>query len=201
MHAVVFDCEFLTNEGAPSRFWCGPFDPDPIVVQIGLARIQLANEFPISNLLKINVIPRDRLGNRTALDPHFTDLTGITEKTITEEGIELSAALEAVAVFCGDAKLWSWGKDEFNLIAISCYIQGMVPPIPATRFANVCQLMLTCGMPYADIKKTRSHQLAAYFGVDPGGLKAHDALDDARSTALVIQHLLRSGKLSAKDLQ
>ena len=36
--AIIFDCEFLAIEGSPQRFWCGPFDPDPVVAQIGAVR-------------------------------------------------------------------------------------------------------------------------------------------------------------------
>jgi hypothetical protein len=38
---VVFDCEHLTNEASPSRFWCGPDDPDPLLVRIGAVRPSL----------------------------------------------------------------------------------------------------------------------------------------------------------------
>nr|WP_275078093.1 hypothetical protein [Pseudovibrio sp. W64] len=37
--AVVFDCEFLTSEGAQRRFWCAPFDPDPVIAQIGAVKL------------------------------------------------------------------------------------------------------------------------------------------------------------------
>lgn len=201
MRAVIFDCEFLTNEGAPSRFWCGPFDPDPVIVQVGLVVLELNSDFPITQTQRLHVIPRDRAGTRIRLDPFFTQLTDISEQQLTETGLELSVALEAVAEFAVGARLWSWGKDEFNMIAISCFVQGINPPLPATRFGNACHLMLKAGMPYDDIKKTRSHQLAAYFGIELPALKPHDALDDALSTAHVLQHLLRLGKLHADDFR
>lgn len=201
MHAVVFDCEFLTNDGAQSRFWCGPFDPDPVIVQVGLVSLELTNDFPITRSQRLYVVPRDRAGTRTPLDPFFTQLTGICEQQVTDFGLELSVVLEAVSVFAADARLWSWGKDEFNMVAISCFVQGINPPLPATRFGNACHLMFKAGMPYVDIKKTRSHQLAAYFGIELPALKPHDALDDALSTAHVLQHLLRLGKLHADDFR
>lgn len=33
--AIIFDCEFLVIPGASQNFWCGPFDPDPVIAQIG----------------------------------------------------------------------------------------------------------------------------------------------------------------------
>ncbi len=92
-HALIYDCEFLTSEGSPSRFWCGPYDPDPVVAQIGVVRIGLEADFQILETLRLCVIPRNRKGERTALDPFFTKLTGIADDDIEREGISLDQAL------------------------------------------------------------------------------------------------------------
>ena len=105
--AVVFDCEFLTAEGAPSRFWCGPRDPDPVVAQIGLVRIGLEEDCPVLETMRLHVIPRDRHGRRRPLDPFFTRLTGIAEADIDRHGVPLGDALEEVRTFAGGAKLLS----------------------------------------------------------------------------------------------
>ena len=199
-HALVFDCEFLTAEGAPSRFWCGPFDPDPVVAQIGVVKIDLTPDFPFLDTLRLHVLPHDRQGQRLPLDPFFTKLTGITEATTDREAIPLAHALDRLRDFAAGQKLWSWGKDEFNMVAISCYVQGLTPPLPATQFGNACALLLRAGMPYEDLKRTRSNQLADYFQITHPPLRGHDALDDALSVAYVLQALLRQGKLSPADL-
>ncbi len=196
---LVFDCEFLTTDGAPSRFWCGPHDPDPVVAQIGVVKIGLDADFPLLDTLQIHVIPRTRYGDRFALDPHFIRLTGITEDALDAQGISLSEALVQVKDFASGARLWSWGKDEFNMVAISCYVEGLQPPIPATQFGNACQLLLKAGMPYDDIKRTRSNSLADYYQLENPPLRGHDALDDALSVAYVIQHLLKQGSLKSAD--
>lgn len=197
--AFIFDCEFLTAEGAPSRFWCGPFDPDPVVAQIGIVRLGLEGDYTIAETKRLYVVPPDREGGRQALDPLFTRLTGIDEQVIEAEGLALKQALAEVETFCGGAKLWSWGKDEFNMLAISCYVAGIVPPIPVTRFGNACQLLLKAGMPYEDLKVTRSNTLSAYFGIEHAPLRGHDALDDALSVAYTMQHLLNDGRLKPSD--
>jgi hypothetical protein len=69
------------------------------------------------------VRPIDRFGNQYALDPFFTALTGITEENIKAEGVALQDALAGVDSFSGGARFWSWGKDELNMVAISCYVQ------------------------------------------------------------------------------
>ena len=200
-HALIFDCEFLTAEGAPSRFWCGPNDPDPVVAQIGVVKLGLNADFPVLDTLRIHVIPRNRYGERFPLDPLFTRLTGITEETIDQHGVSLANALDQTRVFASGAKLWSWGKDEFNMIAISCYVEGLQPPVPATQFGNACKLLLKAGMPYDDIKRTRSNTLADYYQLEHPPLRGHDALDDAYSVAYVVQHLLKQGSLKPVDFE
>jgi hypothetical protein len=59
-HAIVFDCEFLTAEAVPQRFWCGPYDADPVVVQIGIVKFGLEADFPLLEQLRPHVIPKDR---------------------------------------------------------------------------------------------------------------------------------------------
>lgn len=199
-HAIVLDCEFLTAEGCLSRLWGGPHDPDPVVAQIGLVKIGLGGDFPVLDTRRIYVVPRNRAGDRTALDPFFTSLTGVTENDITSHGISLSQALEDTMAFADGARLWSWGKDEFNMVAVSCYVAGIAPCIPATQFGNAGALLLRAGMPYDDLKNTRSSQLADYFKLDHPVLRAHDALDDALSIACVLRHLLGKGDLKPDDL-
>jgi hypothetical protein len=198
-HTLIFDCEFLTAEGAPSRFWCGPHDPDPVVAQIGIVKIGLDADFPLLDTLRIHVVPRTRYGDRFALDPLFTKLTGIGDTTIDELGVSLGEALQKTKDFASGAKLWSWGKDEFNMVAISCYVEGLGPPIPATQFGNACSLLLKAGMPYDDIKRTRSNTVAEYYQLEHPPLRGHDALDDALSVAYAIQHLLKEGSLKPAD--
>ncbi|MBY5735490.1 exonuclease [Rhizobium leguminosarum] len=137
----------------------------------------------------------DRFGNRYALDPFFTKLTGITEEAIEREGVTLQVALSGINSFSGGARFWSWGKDELNMVAVSCYIAGVDPPIAARHFDNAVKLLLAAGMPAEDLAKTPSNKLADYYSVEHPLLHGHDALDDALSVSYTLQHLLRAGKL------
>jgi hypothetical protein len=67
--AIVFDCEFLVTENAQRRYWCGPYDPDPIIVQIGAVKISLNGDFEIVETLKTYITPVDRHGTQYELDP------------------------------------------------------------------------------------------------------------------------------------
>ncbi|UCI17144.1 exonuclease domain-containing protein [Mesorhizobium sp. B2-1-8] len=193
--AIIFDCEFLCLEGSQRRFWCAAHDPDPIIAQIGAARLGLEGDFPVLGTHKAYIRPIDRFGERYALDPFFTRLTGITEEVIEAEGVELEEALAGIDRFSDGARFWSWGKDELNMIAISCYVAGIEPSIPANRFDNAVKLLIAAGMPIEDLARTPSNKLADYYGVEHPPLQGHDALDDALSVTYTLQHLMKTGKL------
>ena len=193
--AIVFDCEFLCVQGSQGRFWCGAHDPDPVIAQIGAVKLGLEGDFPLLDTYRAFVRPIDRFGNGYAIDPFFTKLTGITEEAIQAEGVPLREALGEVDRFSDGARFWSWGKDELNMVAISCYVAGIEPLIPAHRFDNAVKLVIAAGMPIEDIGKTPSNKLAAYYGIEHPPLRGHDALDDALSVAYALQHLLKIGTL------
>lgn len=193
--AIIFDCEFLCLEGSQRRFWCAAYDPDPVIAQIGAVRLGLESDFPILETFKAYVRPFDRFGNRYPIDSFFTKLTGITEENIEAEGVVLQDALSSIDSFSGGARFWSWGKDELNMVAISCYVAGIQTPIPAHRFDNAVKLLLAAGMPVEDLARTPSNKLADYYNVQHPLLQGHDALDDALSVSYTLQHLMMAGKL------
>ncbi|MFD2264370.1 3'-5' exonuclease [Lacibacterium aquatile] len=180
------------------RMWCGPHDPDPVVAQIGAVRLGLEGDYPLLGSYRAFIPPVDRFGERYPLDPYFTNLTGITEADIQTEGVPLEKALADLDTFAEGGDFWSWGKDELNMLAISCYALGIQPPIPARRFDNAAKLLLASGMPLEDLATVNSGRLADYHGIDHPPLRGHDALDDALSIAYTLQHLLRVGKLEAQ---
>eukprot|EP00903_Cladosiphon_okamuranus_P022864 g21056.t1 len=118
-------------------------------------------------------------GRHPNVDPFFTELTGITQADIDREGIAHADALEKFAAFAEGANFWSWGKDELTLLAISSYIEGLTPPIPAHRFGNAIGLILNAGTPVEDMGKMTSGRLAEYCGLETSDGRQHDALDDA----------------------
>lgn len=92
-HAIIFDCEYLVSEGAYQRFWCGPYDPDPVVVQIGAVRLELSGDYPISAELDLIVKPVDRYGIDYEIPGTFVDLTGVTAARIASEGTTIGTAI------------------------------------------------------------------------------------------------------------
>ncbi|SHM96307.1 3'-5' exonuclease family protein [Roseibium suaedae] len=200
-HVILFDCEWLAEEGSMKRLWCSPDDPDPVVVQIGAVKLSLKAPYPVLDTLRLHILPSNRSGEPVPLPDFFTGLTGISEAVLESEGLPLDQALLSFTDFAGEADLWSWGKDEIYLMAISCYLRGLPPPLPATRFFSAASLMTKAGMSKEDRERTRSSGLARYFQLDMPDLPAHDGLNDALGIALSLQHLLRSGRLKASDFR
>jgi hypothetical protein len=50
------------------------------------------------------------------------------------------------------------------MVAISCYVEGILPIIPAQRFDNAVRLLRTAAP--EDLAKTPSNKLADYFGIE-----------------------------------
>ncbi len=193
--AIIYDCEFATAPGAPQRFWCGPTDPDPIVFQIGAVRLSMEAPYDALERFEVLIRPLDRAGRPLDLHPLNAKLTGVTDDRLMREGVTLAEALERLSAFAGRDMMWAWGKDEFNMIAISCYVAGIEPPIPATQFGNAPELFMAAGVPLDVIHELRSNTMLAHFGLSLPDARGHDALGDARMVAEVIRHLLKEGRL------
>ncbi|WP_299701816.1 exonuclease [uncultured Tateyamaria sp.] len=198
--AIIYDCEFATAPGAPQRFWCGPNDPDPVVFQIGAVRMSLAAPYKDLERFEVLILPTDRSGAPLTLDPLNARLTGVTDDRLAREGVTLANALDQFSRFAGDDRMWAWGKDEFNMIAISCYVAGIVPPIPADRFGNAPVLFLEAGVPLDVIHGLRSNTMLEHFGLSLPDARGHDALGDARMVAEVLRHLMQTDQLDPMRL-
>ncbi len=195
---VIYDCEFLTAAGSPSRFWCGPQDPDPLCAQIGAVRLNLSDPFEVSDPVGWFVQPQDRDGGMTPVDPLLTRLCGITQEMIDADAVPLIDALTGLRDFADGALLLSWGKDELLCFAPSLFVQGLASPIPATRFRSATHLLLTAGESVETVNGLRSNTICAHYELEQPG-PAHDARADAAGVAQALRHLLKTGRLRAED--
>ncbi len=196
--AVILDAEFLAVPDSHTRLWCGPQDPDPLCVQIGAVMLDLTPPFDLGQTFATHVAPTDRAGNPAMPDPFLTRLTGVTPEDVAAAP-PIDQALDRLDTFADSARIWSWGKDELWMVAVSCYIAGTAPPIPPDRFGNAAALILKAGIPPETLATTRSNELAPRYVPDAPPLREHDALDDARSVALTLQHFLRTDRITAAD--
>ena len=198
--AIIYDCEFLTAPGAPQRFWCGPNDPDPVVAQIGAVRLVAGASVELTDTYECIIEPRTRFGEPAEVHPLFEKLTGVTRARIDAEGVSLAEGLEGLKTFASEDVFWSWGTDEFNMLAISCFVQGITPPLPAERFGNATRLLQAAGLPDDEIVTLRSNTITQHFGLPAPDGQGHDALGDAQSVAIVLKHLSEAGKLVPERL-
>lgn len=198
-HAIIFDCEFLVSEGALQRFWNGPRDPDPQVVQIGACKLSLTPPYDVIDTFMAYISPIGRDGNAVLLDEVFINLTGVTQAQIDNLGKPYVEALSAFDHFSAGAPFWSWGKDELNLLGTGSMINGVTSPIPLNRFHNATNLLIASGVPYDIAVTLRSHTMLAHFGLTAPAGRAHDALADATQVTQVLQHLLTKGDLCPSD--
>ncbi|MEO1734164.1 MAG: exonuclease [Pseudomonadota bacterium] len=199
--AIIYDCEFATAPGAPQRFWCGPLDPDPVVFQIGAVRMSLEPPFAAIDRFEVLIRPIGRTGAPVDLHPLNAKLTGVTPDRLTHEGTSLADALQRLNTFAGNDRLWAWGKDEFNMVAISCYVAGISPIIPADRFGNAPALFHAAGVSLDIIHGLRSNTMLDHFGLSLPDARGHDALGDARMVAEALRHLMQEGRLDPKLLR
>lgn len=202
--AVIYDCEFLTQEGAMSRFWTGAHDPDPLLVQIGAVRVSLQKGFPVEEEFNCFVMPVDRYGSAVVPNNFFCELTGISAETIDREGLELEEALQKFSDFSGGntGSYWAWGKDELFMLGMNCFIQNVKSPIQADRFGNMKSIFIKAGMSSDDVHTHSSGQLAQFFCLkEDASLRAHDGLDDALSILAALRHLERAHGLDPECLE
>jgi inhibitor of KinA sporulation pathway (predicted exonuclease) len=194
-HFIIFDCEWLTDEGAWERSNCGPNDPDPQIVQIGAVKVVLDQEMTIVQRFDQYIQPRKRNGAFWDIPRYFSDFTGITKDVIEKEGKELVDVINDFSSFSKDCKaLWSWGNDELS-IAQSCYLTGINFPLSAVLFGNMSKVFLKSGMPLTDILKTSSGKLSQYFRVSLENHREHNALCDVLSIHGALKFLYQSGKM------
>ena len=174
---VVADLEYTSWEGAQEGGWSEPGQFRE-VVQIGAVRLDAENAF--AELADFSVLVRPTINPE--LSDYFTDLTGITNADVMRDGVDITAALDAFAVFVGADTVVSHGRDD-RVIADECAFKEMQNPLAARDWRDISP-------PLRAISGARlmSSDLPAHFGLEPAG-SAHDALADARALARVLTHL------------
>jgi DNA polymerase III epsilon subunit-like protein len=198
---IIFDCEWLTDNGAWERSNCGPYDPDPQIVQLGAIRIALNPELTILQQFNQYVRPRTRTGEQHVIPEFFSEFTGITKEKIAKDGKNFSEVIDDFLSFSNQADcFWSWGKDELA-IAKSCYLSKLTFPIAPDLFGNISKIFLKAVMPLSDILKTNSGRLAQYYGLSLNNHNEHNALCDVLSIHASLKHLSDLGKLDSNWLE
>ncbi len=181
---VLFDLEFTAWSGSRARGWSDP-DEYREVVQIGALRLDAhtgAELGAFSCLVKPVLNP--------VLSPFFTALTGITEDRLAGEGLSFEPAYEAFLRFLGLRPLVCYGWDH-EVIAENIALYGLGDRLKAVPAGNLHRWFAARGIDPASVS---SADLANAVGVPQAASgRRHDALEDCRSIAAAVRHVMARG--------
>src|SRR5581483_5945183 len=127
---ILFDTEFTSWEGTWERDWSGPGEHREIV-QIGAIRVDTQHWRELGTML-LFVKPKIN----PELSAYFTNLTGITQTVIDENGIPFPAAIETFAAWCAETPLYSWGSD-WAVLNENCELLEIPCPIPESQASDI----------------------------------------------------------------
>ena len=169
---VVFDTETTGIE----------FGRDEII-ELGAAAFSAEGETDCMDLLL-------RLSPGRTLPPFITQLTGITEEQLEQEGVEKADACEA---FCnllggGERTLLAAYNAQFDLNFLYHFLRpfGRADVLRAPRFLDV----LTVYRDRRDYPHNLNDAITAY-GLEDQAVNSHRAVDDARATVQLLEAMSR----------
>lgn len=169
-----------------ARRWSGP-DEHKEVVEIGAVHIDLSAA--VSEPRNFSILVQPRLNPR--LSKYFTDLTGISQTKLDNEGVGLEAALYAFHTFAkGATRFFAYGNDG-EVIAQNCELIAAINPLAPYQMIDAREAIKSA---YGLDHSITSSELPAAVGADVTltNFRAHRALDDAQAVASVLVPLLKS---------
>ena len=177
---VCFDTEYTTWEGAQERHWSGPGEYREIV-QIGAVLVRgdtLTEEGSFGCLVRPTKNPK--------LSAYFSNLTGVSQQAVDENGVSYSDALVRFASFASTSLLYCWGMD-LEIMASNAKLVGLPFPFPLQHKRDVRSLFEVEGIATSTYC---SSTIPRAFNEEPPP-SAHDALNDARSILQGLRALKR----------
>ena len=148
------------------------------IIQIGAVRLNETWEIDGSFEMLVRPI------RYTKMNPKVRQITGIDNEALLT-GKSFPEALAAFTEFCGEnCRLITWGRDDIHILKDNLALHGIAPE----EIAPCYNAQWIYGRQIAKSKKQVSLSDAVAFLGEPE-YQAHDALNDARSTALVCRHL------------
>ncbi len=176
MAYIVLDLEW--NQAVTEKVRIVPTIPlylEGEVIQVGAVRLNSA--FGVDDTLKLNIRPQ----RYTQINPIVTKLTGITQEQM-DAGIDFVQAMEALREWCGSKPVFiTWGDDDIRILRQNLALHAMEGRWAGSWYNLqwIYSRQLGEGRPPQSLTK-----VAALLGLDCEA-PAHDALNDARCTALI----------------
>lgn len=185
---VIFDTEYTAWEGSQERDWSYAWEHREIV-QIGAIKTSMdsfgkvLDEFCVFVRPQINPEPSD----------YFTELTGITNEMIENQGIDFSSAAELFHSFCAGSKYYSFGTDDLVLNE-NIHLYGLEDKVKQFKGVDLRPWFEQYGIDLSmkvEGELLCSGLLAKAVGVSfDSRTQPHNALYDVHSIHLAMKHLI-----------
>ncbi len=192
---VIYDTEFWTDSGVLERSWGGLHDHLPVLIQIGAYRVKLEEGLPVNREWLSYVSPIGRDGGIIKLNKYFTNLTGITQEKIDDDGKPPDIAISEFADFVGERKMYSYRDDIVSTFLPTCFVNGIQCPFHVHQAKDIRLIFQKSGLTERELDANRSGTIAQHFGVTMDKHHEHDAKDDAYSILEALRYLLKNGHL------
>lgn len=183
---VFYDTEFTTWEGAMQADWSLPGQYRELVqigaIRFDLDRLQEVDEFQI--LIKPVKNP--------VLSDFFTQLTGISNADVAQEGVPFPDAYHAFIAFVQGDQTSCYGWDA-RVMRENLGWAGMPDGEDDFDSHNIGPWFMDKGASFGIRPGVNSGKLAAVLGAPMDGIQEHNALHDARSIAAAYRFLVQHG--------
>lgn len=182
---VIFDTEYTTWEGAMDRGWSGANEYREIV-QISAIKI---DQESLEEIDQCDILIKPEFNPEVS--DFFTQLTGITNKEISQNGIPFKSALIKLNNFISGNRVFSYGNDALILGENMGYYKIEGNFLTSGYLENWASYFHRAD---PQTKKINSGKLATHFGVaDKISGHEHNALYDCRSQLVAFKYLYQKG--------
>lgn len=186
--AIIFDTEYTAWEGSLENNWSRPGEQKEII-QIAALKVEVKkNSILEKDFINIYVKPQIN----PELSPYIKNLTGISQRDIDEQGVDLIKAIELMNRFSENAAInsYSWGPD-FEIISQNVFVLGLDPKKVGLvgQFTDLRDVFASHDSKYRTICSGQLHEV---FGVTLSS-QAHNAIHDVKSIYVAFNQILSAG--------
>lgn len=178
MHYIIFDLEW--NQPADEKSTV----QDPVCLHgeiIEIGAVKLDENFRPVDELRLYIAPK----YYTRIHREIVLLTGIRDKLLAEQGIPFPEAYRKFLDWCGEEFVFmTWSMSDMPMLIDNMILHGIdIRNLPAC-----CDIQRIFSREIMRSNTRYSLDTALSVLKEPGD-KAHDALNDARNTAKICNHL------------
>lgn len=180
---IIFDTEYTAWPGSMERKWSGPNEHKEIV-QIAAIKVSAGK---LKELDSFSLIIRPAINPE--LSSFFTNLTGLTQEKINQEGIDFKTAINRFVAWSENLPLYSFGRDG-NVLEKNCELLGITFPFDRERFHDIRDYFKKHGIA---AENYHSGTIITAFGKKTKR-RGHDAVNDARTILDGLRELRKNQK-------